>query len=287
MGFLGIPPNFRGSPEEGRRMEVDVINAGIHLFVAEPEHFSSYPQMIRNAQEKTKAILSVGYMFRYHAAVLKMRDIIKEHGGKVMACNMRYYTAYTEMDHVYWWNKTLSGGPIVEQATHFCDLARFLVGDVDLETLQVQCLKDTDAGGAGKLSRVCAGCEDNITPENRVPRVTMATWHFKDGGLGNLTHLVGLHGKQYETHLEVVLDGVRVALVEPYTSNCHLKVRDGRTGSDGDVVYNFGDDDPYEREISTFLEAARAGDDKNIASTYEDAAKTYDLTWAIRRKCEK
>ena len=229
---------------------------------------------------------SIEIVSRYHAAVLKMKELIAAHGGKVMLCNLRYYMAYSEADHVFWWDKTMSGGPIVEQATHFCDLARFLVGEVDLHTIQVQCLKDTDAGGAGKLSKVASRCEDNISPDARIPRVTMATWRFKDAGLGNLTHAVALHGKQYETHLEVVLDGLRVALVEPYTTDCHLRVRDGRTGVDEDVVYHYGDDDPYEREISTFLEAVRSGDDSAIASTYEDAAKTYELTWAIRNKCE-
>ena len=69
--FLGIPPMFRGSPEVGKRMEVDVVEAGIHLFVEKPlsvtpvDAFSSYPGMLKTAQEKTDTVVSVGYMFRY------------------------------------------------------------------------------------------------------------------------------------------------------------------------------------------------------------------------------
>ena len=53
-----------------------------------------------------------------------MKELIASHGGKVMAFNARFYIVYNEIDRAFWWDMDKSGGPIVEQATHFLDLAR-------------------------------------------------------------------------------------------------------------------------------------------------------------------
>ena len=41
--------------------------------------------------------------------------------------------------------------------------------------------------------------------------------------------------------------------------------------------------DPYYEEDKMFLEAVRARDGSVVRSSYEDAFKTHQLTWAIRR----
>ena len=215
-----------------------------------------------------------------------MKELIASHGGKVMALKCHYYFAYPDADRPFWWNKNLSGGPIVEQGTHFCDTARYLVGDVDLDTVQAMTLKESDRGGAGVLSKVSTntGCEVGIRPEERIPRITIATWRFQEGGLGTLVHAVSLHGQKYESSIDILMDGLRMTLYEPYHPICRLEVRDG--GNDVQV-YDFGKEDLYELELRTFLNAVRSGDFSKIESPYEDAAKTYDFTWAIRRAGEK
>lgn len=218
-----------------------------------------------------------------------MKELIQKHGGKVMAFVGHYYLAYSELDHAFWWDIRSSGGPIVEQATHFCDLARFLVGEVDLDSIQAMTLKEADEGQAGVLQKIKteSGCEVGISSADKIPRVTMATWRFQDGGLGSLTHAVALQGKKYESSLDILMDGLRMTLHEPYHPKCKLLVRDGSTGSDDVEVYDFGKEDLYLPELRVFLEAVRNGDCSSIASPYSDATRTYDLTWAIRRAGEK
>ncbi len=223
---------------------------------------------------------------RYHAAILKMKELIADHGGQVMAFNGRYYNAYSEMDHAFWWDKQRSGGPIVEQATHFCDLARFLVGEVNMSSVRAECLRDRGPNTPGHLSSIPAGCEETIALEKRIPRVTMATWRFESGAVGSLMHAVAMHGKVYDTYLEVLLDGLRLTLHQPYTPDCRLLVRDGRSGSDVERAYSYGDDDPYERELRVFLDAVKSGQTQGIASPHDDAAQTYKFTWAIRNASE-
>src|SRR5258706_15313646 len=65
------------------------------------------------------------------------------------------------------------GGPIIEQATHFCDLSRYFGGDVDLSTLHATTLEWDEPAGA--LAKVPMD-ESKVKPENRIPRVTSANW---------------------------------------------------------------------------------------------------------------
>ena len=71
-------------------------------------------------------------------------------------------------------NINISQGPVVEQGTHFCDLSRYFGGDVDLSTVQAHSLEwDEEAGHLRKQTID----ESQIAPENRIPRVTSATWY--------------------------------------------------------------------------------------------------------------
>lgn len=68
----------------------------------------------------------------------------------------------------------LSAGPVVEQGTHFCDLSRYFGGEVDISSVTAHALEwDEDAGQLSKMSID----ESKIAPQNRIPRVTSATWY--------------------------------------------------------------------------------------------------------------
>lgn len=288
--FIGIPPAYRGSFDEGKDLELQFARAGIHVFVEKPlsvlppEQFMSYAKAVTETCKEKNVIVSVGYMFRYHAGILKMKELIKQHGGKVMALNARYYFAYTKAVNKYWFNEDFSGGPIVEQATHFCDLARFIVSDVEIDTIHTLLLKDSDPSGAGHLDYVPQEAEDDITPAKRIPRVTMSHWRFKDGGLGTLMHSVALPGTRYEANIDVQLDGLKLSLIEPYEKDCILRVRSiNNEDANKDQDFTFPSDDSYLTELGTFIKAIRTNDPSLVKSSYSDAALTYQMTWAIRR----
>ena len=79
--------------------------------------------------------------------------------------------------------------------------------------------------------------------------------------------------------MEVIMDGLRLYLDDPYTENCVLKVR--RSGSEEYEVFQFPGEDPYLTEICDFVTAVRNSDGKFVESSYSDAAKTYAFTCAI------
>ena len=179
------------------------------------------------------------YMLRYLRAVQMMKAIIEENNLTVMATIARYACAYEAIAKSDWWDKSkrfdscsatrrpptyppLSAGPVVEQGTHFCDLSRYFGGDVDIATVAAHSLEWYE--DAGKLSAQRID-ESKIAPENRIPRITSATWYgrpgyssltkyscricrkYDSGAVGTFTHCVALQGHDYSCELEVYADG--------------------------------------------------------------------------------
>ena len=55
-----------------------------------------------------------------------------------------------------------------------------------------------------------------VPMDKRINRVTGAIWRFKSGAVGSLFHSLVLHGATYDTELEVLADGLRMVLRDPY-----------------------------------------------------------------------
>ena len=223
--------------------------------------------------------------FRYHAAVKKMSAIIKDNGGTIRALSAVYHFAYPEGAKPHWWDCRLSGGPIVEQATHLCDIARFLGGEIIEDSIQAVCQKTSHTGSA--LTKLPAGCDVGLPECARVPRATMATWRFEAGGIGSLCHTIALHGLAYEAYMDVLLEGIRIRLLDPYGPAARLEIRGLAEDPEKEEIFHFGDCDYFMEELETFIKAVRTGDRSIIASSYNDAAKTYRMTWAIRRRADE
>eukprot|EP01129_Flabellula_baltica_P000773 TRINITY_DN1072_c0_g1_i2.p2 TRINITY_DN1072_c0_g1~~TRINITY_DN1072_c0_g1_i2.p2 ORF type:complete len:284 (+),score=70.88 TRINITY_DN1072_c0_g1_i2:25-852(+) len=130
--FIGLPPNVHGD------IEVNCANAGVHMFIEKPLHCKEPKEVYRilDAVEKNGVTVSVGYMLRYCKAVQFIKDFLKEKNSTVTSVSARYNSAYTAIPKPMWWDLRRSGGPVIEQGTHFCDLHRYLGGDVDIDSVQ-------------------------------------------------------------------------------------------------------------------------------------------------------
>jgi hypothetical protein len=126
---------------------------------------------------------------------------------------------------------------------------------------------------AGALSVIPVD-ENAIAEDDRIPRVTSATWKYETGAVGSLTHALVLQGTKYSCELEVYADGYQLKLIDPYNAP-ELRVR--TPDGDDEQVYTvrfdrffrflisplqiltyasylffsqFGSDDPYASELS-------------------------------------
>ena len=83
----------------------------MHIFVEKPvsvlppEQFESYVEAVEAAQRERGLVVSVGYMFRYHPAVEKMRAVLQQYGRPPIIVNTRYNFAYSSSYNSHWWDK--------------------------------------------------------------------------------------------------------------------------------------------------------------------------------------
>jgi hypothetical protein len=157
---------------------------------------------------------------------------------------------------------------------------------VDLGSIQA--MDVSAANPLGKLQDKPAGpsgldIEQSVPMEFRPPRATLAQWRFAGGALGSLAHSVLLRGRQYQAELEVLGDGLRLLLEDPY-GRCRLRVR---RGSDPEEMMDFSADDPYLTEDRVFLDAVKTRNGELIRSRYADAFRTHQFTWAIAQAAQK
>jgi len=290
--IVGSPLMYRGTIQPGRDVEMQILKyfPGVAMFIEKPiatgpkSEIEEAFQIAKHISD-SKAICSVGYMLRYLKAVQMMKQIIEENNLTVMATIARYACAYEAIAKLDWWDKSKSAGPIVEQGTHFCDLSRYFGGEVDISSVTAHSLEWNE--NAGHLSKMSVD-ESQIAPENRIPRVTAATWKYDSGAVGSFTHVATLQGHNYSCELEVHADGYSLKLVNPYVQPM-LYVR--KPGDDHEQMITFPDDDPFFSEISNLIDIIEDieedPDAAQILSSYEDACKTYELTWAIREASER
>jgi len=287
--WIGVPPNAHGSTAPGRDMELHCAAAGVHMFVEKPLSCER-PHIVRavaGTLAASRVLTSVGYMFRYSRAIEYIRKLLARTPGGGRVFVGQYNCAYSEIRKAEWWDVRPTGGPIVEQATHFVDLALCLLGDVDLSSVRAVSIPGSSpAGGLCDIPKTPAGkpFDAGVPLEFRHPRATAAVWTFASGALGSLTHATLLHRERYDTQLEVWGDGLRVALVDPY-GKPYLLVR--KPHSEKAERIPIEKDDPYLTEDRAFVQAVRTGDPSPIRCTYADALKTYELTWAITDAASK
>ncbi|OXB39073.1 hypothetical protein LQV05_004138 [Cryptococcus neoformans] len=281
---VGCPPAYRGGTTKGRDLEIQMLK----LF-PKTAYFIEKPvgtDTVEAAKEVTQKliengnIVSVGYMLRYLQCVQKMKQIIHENNLTVMATNARYSCAYEAIAKPAWWNKAIDMGPVIEQGTHFCDLSRYFGGDVDMNSIAARSVEWYEE--PGKLSKIPID-ESKIDEDLRIPRLTSAIWKYENGAVGSFQHAVALQGSAYSCELEVWADGYHMRLVDPYNSPS-LFVR--RPGDDHEERHSYTDDDPFFSEVSSFIDCIEGGPDPHILSSFEDATKSYELTWAIRMATE-
>ncbi|EIM23005.1 hypothetical protein WALSEDRAFT_27695 [Wallemia mellicola CBS 633.66] len=291
--IVGAPPQFRGGLAPPANLELALLEAfpETALFLEKPVTTGD----AEDAKEVGKRIaakgnvVSVGYMLRYSRAVQTMIKIIEEKDLTVMCTSARYICAYEKIAKEDWWDKARSCGPIVEQATHFCDLSRYFGGDVALDSVQAHSVEWNEE--PGKLSKMPIE-ESKIPAEQRIPRFTTSSWKYSNGAVGSLVHGVALQDTDYYTELTVFADGYQLRLVDPY-NNPTLYIR--APGSDAEVMQTFANDDPFFSELSNFGDLIERDSEHNkekplnttVLSSYEDAVQTYQLSWAIRLSSEK
>ena len=118
--YVCLPPYAHTGQEQA------VIERNLAIFVEKPVCLDlTYARQTAEAISASGIINSVGYMCRYLDVVAEAKQII---GSSPIVAMRGFY--FSPIPRSPWWTrKALSGGQIVEQATHVVDLMRYFAGE--------------------------------------------------------------------------------------------------------------------------------------------------------------
>jgi myo-inositol 2-dehydrogenase / D-chiro-inositol 1-dehydrogenase len=246
--YVCVPPFAHGSPE------LALLDAGVALFVEKPlAADEKVATVVADRVSQSAALCRVGHHWRCAEPVARARELLQDR-------SVRLVTGWwlDKVPPVPWWtDRSLSGGPMIEQAVHVLDLARFLVGEVE----QV-CAFAAGALGAGG-----------------VETATASVLGFRSGAVGTMATSCVLRGK-HRAGLEIVADGLVVGVGEDW-----LEVSDG-SGAPERTTF-----DPWTARVAAdrrFVDAlqGRSGDPATAPPDYADAMQTHQLACALVRSVE-
>ena len=169
------PPFAHGDIEEA------ACEAGIPFFVEKPVAVNmALANRVQRAVARSGVATQVGYMFRFAAPILKVRELLQAHPPAMVQAHY-YMPGLPPRD---WWRKLeLGGGQLIEQATHMVDLARFLAGDVKSVSARTARTRDwtppADYEAGEGLLRYADGFE--------IPDTTALVMEYESGALGTLS----------------------------------------------------------------------------------------------------
>lgn len=240
--YVCVPPFAHGDAER------TVITAGIPLFVEKPIALDlDTAQEIGSLIAERDLLTAVGHHWRYLAIVETAKTLLQDRPVRLVSGAW-----LDKVPPVSWWPKAdRSGGPVVEQAAHVLDLARYLAGEV------------TEVWAAGN------GTPPDVDGAD-VDGATAAALRFASGAVGTVAATCVLGWKE-RAGLEIYADGLAMAI-----SETGLVVRD----ADGSRTV---DSDPDSARVAVdraFIAAVR-GEEQDIRVPYAEALRTHTLALAV------
>jgi predicted dehydrogenase len=212
---------------------------------------------IRLAVEQGRIVCAVGYQLRYSPLVERCRELLE--GRQLAMARIWWYQGLPTVG----WNLDAGqgGGQVVEQATHWLDLCRWLGGEVERVYAQY-------------ARRAWQGRADFKNWD-----VNAVTLTFSSGALGSLASTYALFpGLPEHSGLDLVCEELLLRLT---SRRLEVFTPKGREGCELEPP-------PLEERMArAFLAAVEARDTRLVASPLDDALKTLALTLACNRSAQE
>jgi predicted dehydrogenase len=238
--WVCVPPFARGEPETA------LIRAGLPFFVEKPLA-ADLPAAERVAAAVASAGLptATGYHWRHLDTVERARAALT--GRLVRLVDARWWG--TTPPPAWWGEERLSGGQIVEQATHVLDLVRVL---------------------AGEVAEVIGGAAPSSAEGRDVPDATAAVLRLHSGAVGTVSTSCVLPALT-EAGLDVAADGVSVHVTE---TSLRVRTRAGEDRAEPSV-------DARRAVDRAFVDVLNGGPVAPGLVDVAEALRTHRLAWAV------
>lgn len=200
--------------------------------------------------------VSIAYNWRYLPNLEKIKALIQD--NKALVYNAEWKE---QMADAPWWHKReMSGGALVDQASHLLDMAIYLFGPVKQVTSVI-------------MRRDCP------QPDGDIPDTILATWEFVNGTIGRLLHTCVLNQLKHRIGFDVIFPGIEARLERVGDLEIiHSRGTEKEAGNFDNLHCNV---DSYLSENKIFLEAVKTGDCSQIRCSYHDALQTLAFADAI------
>lgn len=187
--------------------ELDIAKKGIPFYIEKPVHLDlDACQRVLDQIEKSPVINSVGYHWRYGHGSQAVKKFLE---GRQISVVQGYWDG--GFVGAPWWRQLkLSGGQLVEQATHIVDLARYFAGEVksvysssttgamsDIENYDITDASITNLNfDSGAIGFISTGCIAKVEGDSKVDILVKGKgfngwtnsdegrWNSEDGGKG-------------------------------------------------------------------------------------------------------
>lgn len=234
----------------------ELVERGIPFLTEKPlaATDAAGPARIAAAIRERGLVTAVGYHLRALEPMPEVRERLAANPARLVTARWLSGTPAP----AWWLRESAGGGQVVEQATHFYDLARWLVGEATV------------------VGAVSVRDEPVAPPGADVVDATAAVLRFASGAVGSFANTRRLASAVVEFELASADLITTVRRVGDGPGTFEVSFADGRS----DRVVPPGRD-PYEIEAEVFLDAVEAGDPDRVLSSYADALETDRLTRSV------
>ncbi len=241
--WVVTPPRFHAGPV------TEIAKRGINVYVEKPVALNMADALsMERAVDDAGVIAAASYQIRHLDTVARVHDALAS--KDITMLNTRYYWSPPGR----WARDTaMSGGQIVEQATHLVDLMRYWAGEV--KTVH-----------AMYGNRALASVEDFNTWDANVVNLG-----FESGAVGSVASTYALfQGVPDNVRIDIV---VRELLIR--FSYASLQIQSPWKSDEFEPTNN-----PDEAASAAFLHAVRTGDRSGVLAPLDDANRTLAVTLA-------
>lgn len=251
--FVCLPPFARGDIVE------QAARRGLHLYVEKPLALD-LPTALRTLGviEEAGVIASAGYMWRYAPVVDLAQAALAGDAPALLLGRM----LNGPPGPAWAFDRGLSGGLLVEFATHMADLLRYLGGEI------------THVGGGG--AEVTPG------PPTRGPDSAVLALRYASDAAGSLATSWAFGGALWDVQA-LTRDAQLYLNLNPEQLHGHIRgapVDQGSAAPEGIHPHGFNGGPSWYLAAQAFVDAIRTGDPGLVRSPYRDGVRTLALTLA-------
>lgn len=264
--LICTPPGIRLDPI------TEAAKRGIACFIEKPPAINEMEAIkINEVIEKSGIFANVGFMYRHSKAVQKAKELIN--GAEVPIIRSVYVCGLAiDPNWPRWFfNKSLSGGPLMDQAIHVIDASRYLI--------------DQTSGDISEVQAYGSNLSIEKTDEFTIEDSHVLNLRYHNGTIQNHTQSWAINPNY--ANIELISNDFHLTIDLNPAPGAFTRSKLSGFYKGESLEYDYKDEDFYVTEVNAFLEAVETNNKQLILSPYHDAMKTLRIMATANKSVEE